>query len=246
MVLLYTISCTNNSNIRESGSRDTIFVHDTILNNDIPHCVTYNLPCKIENININNKGKAILVFWLHGGVRDQKAHSLLNASNNHIDQWRNKAYNAILAYLHNSDTKAIYVAPICHKAEIPNCVSWIDCANDIKQIIDDYVNAGIVDPDRVYLAGCSDGGAGAWDFAVLHQDWFAAAMPFSCSNPRMTSIPIYYSSTKAEGDKSYIVNELNSKGANIKYKFHPDENHGGDEKMAQDTLYLKSFFSNSK
>lgn len=212
----------------------------------MPKHVTYNLPCKIEYINIDNPNKAILVFWLHGGVHDRGAHNLLNASNNHIDRWRNKAYNAISSYLNNSNTKAIYIAPICHKAEILNCVRWIECATDIKKIIDDYVNSGIVDPSRIYLAGCSDGGAGVWDLVSGHQDWFAAAMSFSCSRPRMTGIPMYYSSTRAEGDVSKIVSDLNRKGANIKYKFHPDERHGGDEKMALDTLYLKSFFSNTK
>lgn len=59
-------------------------------------------------------------------------------------------------------------------------------------MIDDLVDKGLVDPTRIYVAGSSDGGTGTWDYAESYSDVFAAAMPMSCSNPRYTTIPIFF------------------------------------------------------
>lgn len=235
-------SCTSNNSSAEKVPNDTIYVHDTV---SIGGSFIYNLPCKVEYIHPEKSGKAILLFWLHGGVHDQPAHNLLNAANNHIDQWRNTAHNAFSEYLKSNDIKAVYVTPICHKAEVNHCVRWIDCWNDIEKIMDDYVDCGIVDESRIYIAGCSDGGAGVWDFIEYHGNRLAAAMSFSCGSPRMTTVPVYYSSTSAEGDKTSIVNDMKAKGANIQYTFVPGK-HGEDEKLTLFGSYLKAFFDNVK
>ena len=31
---------------------------------------TYNVPCRVVNINTEKPGKAIVLLWLHGGVHD--------------------------------------------------------------------------------------------------------------------------------------------------------------------------------
>ena len=224
--------------------RDTIVVHDTLAVHN-KQCLDgefiYNLPCKIDYINQDQPGKSILVFWLHGGVKDQGSHDLLS-NYNHIDKARDLGYNGIRDYLRNSKTKAIYIAPICHKAVRKDCVRWIECDKEIKRIIDDYTTKGIIDDNRVYVLGASDGGVGTWDLIEKHPEWFAAAMPMSCSSPRKTSVPVYFHSTRAEGDAAAKVNSLNAQGCNIQYQYHGDVQHGGDQ-IACNEENLKKLFS---
>lgn len=249
--VLLTTSCNQSLSIlpRSVVVRDTVTIRDTIIVRDtIAHqngLYIFNLPCKLEYINFENPDKAILVFWFHGGVRDLKAHNLLNPNNNHIDKYRNHAYNAISAYLHKKGKKAVYIAPLCHKAEMTRCVSWIECEAEIRRIIDDYVKKDIVDSKRIYVAGCSDGGVGVWDYVSKHEDWFAAGMSFSSNAIKMTKIPMYCSSTSSNswGDLSSQINQLNRNGANIRYVFCPNTPHGWDEDKVVNEEYLDSFFS---
>lgn len=243
VVITFFVSCSGSQGPANTKDGDTIVVHDTIMQEGI---FTYDLPCKIEYIHPELKGKAMLIFWLHGGVMDRGAHSLLNESNNHIDQFRNTGYNAISTHLHLNGYKAIYIAPICHKATNPDCVRWIDCAGEIKHIIDDYVNKSLVDSNRIFIAGSSDGGTGTWDMIEQHGDWFAAAIPMSCGRPRMTSVPVYFSSTSKEGNQQAFVDALNAKGCNIQYSYYPQENHGGDEKFSCDSEHLTKVFKHIK
>lgn len=238
LLALFAVSCQNCRIGKNGTGRDTVFVHDTIMTAGV---FTYNLPCKVEYIHPEQKGKAIMVFWLHGGVHDQRSHDLLS-DYNHIDRYRNVGYNGIRTYLQMSCTKAVFLVPICHKAVSPSCVSWIDCAYDIKHIIDDYVAKGIADADRVYLLGSSDGGSGIWDLVEQHGDWFAAAMPMSCSRVRMTKVPIYFHNTSSDGDVSAYVDAVKAQGANITYQHHPKLRHGQDEKYC-DMEHLMQLFS---
>lgn len=245
--LLHIMSCGHGNAEESIAHNDTIVVHDTVTvrEQQCPDGVfTYNLPCKIDYINQDQPGKAILVFWLHGGVHDQASHDLLS-DYNHIDKYRNVGYNGTRDYLHNSHTKAVFIAPICHKAVSKNCVRWIECEKEIKHIIDDYASKGIIDNKRVYILGSSDGGSGTWDFVEKHPEWFAAAMPMSCFTARKTSVPVYFHSTKKEGDASSFVNALNAQGCNIHYQYHGDVGHGGDEKSCNEEN-LKKLFSHVK
>lgn len=243
IAILSFCACNGNHESTPRMEADKIVVYDTIMPEGI---FTYDLPCKIEYINSELKGKAILVFWLHGGVMDRGAHSLLNKGNNHIDERRNTGYNAISTHLRLNSIKAVYIAPICHKAANPNCVRWIDCAGEIKHIIDDYVSKGFVDPDRIFIAGSSDGGTGTWDIVEKYGDWFAAAIPMSCGRPRRTSTIVYFSSTSREGNLQGAVDILNAQGCNIKYQYYPNEKHGGDEKFSCDNDHLTKVFKHKK
>ena len=225
------------SSCETKTSEATKVAHDTIYVKTFPDIeFTYNLPCKVHNINTELPGKAILVFWLHGGVRHQDWHDF--SAENHM-AWV-KADEYIISYLEQAKEKAVFIIPICHKANKKDCVAWIDCAYDFKQMIDDYVNNELVDRNRVYIIGSSDGGAGVWDLAEQHGDWFAAGMPLSCSRARKTSIPMYWHSTQSEGDQTAQASNLNSHGCKIEYEYHPDVSHGGDEIACQDLSRLLS------
>ena len=236
IVATLLFSCNNGKSEKQSFHRDTIVVHDTVL---AEGTFTYNIPCKVVNIHPELPGKAMLVFWLHGGVNDQKRHNFY-AWEHHMT-WV-KADDDIIMYLQQTGKKAVFLNPICYKADIPHCIRWIDCAGDIKHMIDDYVRNGIADENRVYLLGSSDGGSGTWDLVEQHGEWFAAAMPLSCSRARKTSVPVYWHNTKSEGDQSAQVEALNAQGCHIVYEYHSDVTHGGDE-IVCDEKHLDKLFS---
>ena len=201
---------------------------------------TYDLPCRVVNIHTEKPGKAVLFLWLHGGVHDRSKHDLL--TKNHLDLCA--ADDSIVNYLNRHDIKAIALFPICHKAWMSECVVWKDCEKEVRHIIDDYVNKGLVDPERIYLAGSSDGGVGAWDYAAEMNDVFAAAISMSCDEPRMSSMPVYFFGTKSENDCTAQVDSLKQLGCNVYYKYCPQYRHGGDAAECTEAL-LKHFFSNT-
>lgn len=202
---------------------------------------TYNLPCRVVHINADKPGKAIVWLWLHGGVRDYKKHDFFEF--NHLDCC--DADEIILKYLKDNGIKAIALFPVCHKANNPEPVTWIDCYDDVKHIINDYVNKGLVDTKRIYVTGSSDGGRGTWDYAEHHPEMFAAAIAMSCSEPRKVDIPIYFFGTSDETDRSEEIARLIEQGVNVKYKYCPEYKHGGDAAECTPEL-LQEFFSYTK
>ena len=236
------IACKNERVQQES---DYVVVHDTIrdtVNISPPLSFTFNLPCKLECFNVDEPGKARLVVLLHGGVADKARHTFLGRSS-HLDYVRN--HEIICDYLKTSDTKSIFLAPICHKAELNHCVQWADCANDVKRMIDDLVNGGFVDESQIYLTGGSDGGVGTWELAKRFPNLFAAIMPMSCGLSYNLNVPVYWQSTRSEGDYTSRANTLNSNGANIHYRYHGDVGHGIDCNRI-DRALLDEFFSNKR
>jgi len=223
---------------------ERVVVHDTIRDTicTLPPSLTLNLPCKLECFNVEKTGKARLVVLLHGGVGDKRRHSLLGEQC-HLDYVRND--EIICDYLESSGRKSIFLAPVCHKAELNHCVQWDDCANDVKRMIDDLVNAGLVDERQIYLTGGSDGGVGTWNLAKRFPELFAAIMPMSCGLSYELKIPVYWHSTRSEGDFSNRAQTLNSRGANIHYRYHGDVGHGMDCNRI-DNVLLDAFFANRR
>ena len=162
---------------------------------------------------------------------------------NHMDCCA--ADDSVLNYLREKNMKAIALFPICHKAEVGNCVTWKDCYGDVMRMIRDYVDKGIVDRDRIFLAGSSDGGTGTWDFLQMSEHIFAAAMPMSCGNPRRATIPVYFFNTQQEPDCTHLVRELNQQGSTIEYKRSSARWHGRDD-IECTQLFLDRFFTNSR
>ena len=204
---------------------------------------TYNLPCQIMHIHPEKPGKALLFLWLHGGVHDQKIHSFFTHPN-HYDNCA--ADDSIVQYLERHGIKAVALFPMCHRADLTHCIKWSECWDDVRVMIDDYVDKGLVDPQRIYLAGSSDGGRGTWDYAAEHGDVFAAAISMSCSEPRVTQVPTYFFNTADESDCTMKVAELRLQGANILvYEYCSEYEHGGDAARCTDQL-LNEFFSHVK
>lgn len=235
------VGCMNSKESKGKETGEKIeYVHDTITVMPEGEFV-YNLPCKVVNIHQEKEGKSLLFIWLHGGVKDKKMHNLFEF--NHLDC--SAADDSVLNYLREKEIKSIALFPICHKAQNANCVTWIDCYNDVMKIIEDYVNKGVVDSKRIFLAGSSDGGMGTWDFLQKDESVYAAAMPMSCSNPKKTTVPVYFFNTQQEQNCSTQVESLNRHGCNIEYKHSPAPKHGGDE-VECTSAFLDRFFSNTK
>ena len=185
----------------------------------------YNLPCKVINIHMEKPGKAVLFLWLHGGVKDRKKHDLFQL--NHLDCC--EADDMIVDYLRRRGIKAVALFPICHRAVNPECVAWRDVWPDVKRMLDDYVDKEIVDPQRIYVAGSSDGGRGTWDLTTMHPEVFASAIAMSCEGPRYTTVPTFFYNTSSEEDCTAEVESLQRQGSNILvYKFGADYKHGDD------------------
>ena len=238
LIIALFICCKGNKNpLQIENVKDTIYVHDTI--KILPEGeFTYYIPCRVVNIHQEKEGKALLFIWLHGGVKDRSSHKLFG----HLSHAC--ADDSVLRYLKEKGKKAIVLFPLCHKSEIVNCVTWKDCYYDVKHMINDYVNKGIADSSRIYLAGASDGGNGTWDYLEMDRNTFAAAMPMSCGNPRITSTPVYFFNTGSESDCTSQVDKLNTLGSNIIYKHCPHK-HGGDGAECTSD-FLDKFFSNVK
>ncbi len=201
----------------------------------------YNLPCRIISIHPEQEGKAVLFLWLHGGVKVRNAHDLF--MENHFDYC--EADDIIVNYLRENNMKAIALLPICYKAVNPKCISWDECYDDVKHIIDDFVDKGLVDKRRIYLAGSSDGGNGAWDYAAGHPDVFAAVIAMSCTDLKETAIPVFFFNTSDEPDCTAEVEALTRKGCPIRYRHCPEYSHGGDAAECTDEL-LRTYFGYSK
>lgn len=202
---------------------------------------TYNLPCKVTNIHQEKPGKSILLLWLHGGVHDKTLHDL--SKFNHLDCCN--ADDSLLTYLEAKDMKAIVLMPVCHKAALDHSVDWKQCYDDVKAIMDDLIDKQLVDTNRIYLAGSSDGGTGTWDYAQDHGDTFAAALALSCEDPRVTRIPVYFFNTKSEPDCTTQADSVKKLGGNIRYKYCPQYRHGRDDQEIT-TAFLDEYFSNTK
>lgn len=234
------VGCQKNKNGKGTESNERIvYVHDTIVTMPEGEFI-YNIPCKVVNIHQEKEGKSLLFIWLHGGVKDRSMHDLFET--NHLDCCQ--ADDRVLNYLQENSIKSIALFPICHKAKPNNCAVWKDCYSDVMRMIRDLVDKGVVDDKRIFLAGSSDGGAGTWDYLQMNEHIFAAAMPMSCSNPRKTSIPVYFFNTKQETDCTQQVESLNRQGSNIEYK-RVDTWHGGDDIECTDS-FLDRYFSNKK
>ena len=232
---------TNKSN---SGSTITTVVHDTVWVTTLPaDTLTYNLPCQVVSIHPEKAGKALLFMWLHGGVHDAKIHSYFKHPN-HYDNCA--ADDSVILYLRRHNFKAIALLPMCHKADKNECVNWADCYDDVKHMIDNLVEKGLVDARRIYIAGSSDGGDGTWNYVSRHPEVFAAAIFMSCDHPLMTSVPTYFYNTADEADCTQLAGDLKKKGANIlDYRHCPQFRHGGDAALCTDSL-LTVFFSHTK
>lgn len=116
-----------------------------------------------------NDDKASLVIYLHGGS---------GKGNDNETQMQEPGINAISTWLSENNRKAIMLVPQC-----PEDKSWVGTTQQVLvSLLQNYINRGVADADKVYILGGSMGGTGIWNMLSNHPDMFAAAMPVA-GNP---------------------------------------------------------------
>lgn len=103
---------------------------------------------------------------------------------------------------------------------------------DAVQLVQDLINNYPIDPARVYVMGCAEGGFGAYGAVLNYPDVFAAAVVISGGwtvkdTPKMKSVPIW--ATHGEKDRFFapglsmnVVAYIQQMGGNVFWKSYPD------------------------
>jgi len=108
--------------------------------------------------------------------------------------------------------------------------------NDVLSVIDYMKRWYKIDPDRVYLTGCSMGGSGAWAVASRHPELFAATAPVCGRTSQLPledlrHVPLF----NQHGAKDWVVlvdqsrfaiDFLQKMGYAVLYKEFPEAGHG--------------------
>ncbi len=98
--------------------------------------------------------------------------------------------------LQNPTFVVVPVLPTWQRWGDPGGLKKNDALEDIVNLIEDAKKKYPIDPQRIYVAGCSEGGIGAFAAARYYPDIFAAAIPMSgmwepIDGPNMTKVPIW-------------------------------------------------------
>jgi len=110
--------------------------------------------------------------------------------------------------------------------------------NNINTLVNNHFQDINVDRDRVILHGLSSGGQGVWEFISDHPKTFAAALPMSASSTiyysginKFKYIPLWLSQGGKDSNptpftSSNLVDEIVSRGGNIRYTLYKNLGHG--------------------
>lgn len=124
----------------------------------------------------------------------------------------------------------------------------------VKEYLDQLIEDGIADPDRIYLSGYSLGGFGTWDAIQRWPDYFAAAIPL-CGGGSMqeeaikaaatTSMWIFHgevdTSVKVDCSRR-MLSPLMQAGASPKYTEYPKMGHNIWNRVYGDSAVLNWMF----
>jgi predicted peptidase len=138
------------------------------------------------------------------------------------------------------------VAPQCPDQQKWSDVDWTldssslplepsDSMACLKELIDELIQNGSVDSDRVYITGLSMGGYGTWDAIARYPNLFAAAAPICGGGDptkvdRFSKLPIWC----FHGELDRVVKPIRSRemvealrkiGSTVKYTEYPKVDH---------------------
>lgn len=157
-----------------------------------------------------------LLFYLHGrSLRGRDLQKL-------------KRYGPPSFLDRRSDFPFVTVSP-----QLPDG-SWP--SGSLVKLVDEVTKKYNVDPNRVYLAGVSLGGGGAWYLAAADPDRFAALVPVcgyagTSISSRLSNLPIWaFHGAKDEivplEPHQKLVDAVNAAGGNAKLTIYPEGTHG--------------------
>ncbi|GID28307.1 prolyl oligopeptidase family serine peptidase [Paractinoplanes brasiliensis] len=121
----------------------------------------------------HRRGRRPLVVWLHGGGEGASL-----PDNYYDNETQLRANRGALGFATPQAQRifdgAYVVAPQSQSFWMEDGPRF---APQIKDIVRDLVRRDHVDPRRIYVAGCSNGGYMSMEMTVLHPDLFAASVP---------------------------------------------------------------------
>jgi len=127
----------------------------------------------------------------------------------------------------------------------------------VKDLLDQYIAAGKVDTDRIYIMGLSMGGMGTFDMVCRFPDVFAAAIPI-CGGINPERLKATAGKVKFRiyhGDKDEVVPAENSRkayralkecGADVEYFEFPGCNHASWDPAFNQPDFLAWLFQQKK
>jgi len=177
-----------------------------------------------------------VVLFLHGaGERgDDNLQQLVHGAKEFADPLRREQFPCYV------------VAPQCPKGKKWSEVDWSkesstlptessESMQAIKELLDEMVEDGRVDANRIYITGLSMGGYGTWDAIARYSNFFAAAAPVCGGGDpttvdRFAKLPIWCFHGRQDSDVKPIrsqemVEALKKIGSAVKYTEYPDLKH---------------------
>lgn len=137
---------------------------------------------------------------------------------------------------------AAVIAPQCHGE------TWFDLFQLLLEFIETYRAKSAIDPDRVYLTGCSMGAFAVWQVCISHPEWFAAAVPVCGGGmywdaARLKNIPVWafhglLDTVVSPEESVKMVSAVNKNGGNAKLTvFNHNGHNAWDSAFALDELW---------
>jgi predicted peptidase len=159
-----------------------------------------------------------LIFYLHGGL-------------GRGSDFERLAWYPLPRLLRErgGDLPFVVLMPQC-----PADDNWGD-PEALFALLEDVIASHAIDADRVYLAGYSMGGSGAWRLAYAHPETFAAVAPMSgLANPawapRLRTIPFWVFHGARDDripprESEQMVAALRAEGADVRLSLDPERGH---------------------
>ena len=162
--------------------------------------------------NANSNEKLPLIIYLHGYWGEDT----------NVDMVVENEGLPKFLYNNTIEVPAYVLCPCCEEG------GWPIYMTSLKELVDDLVAKGLVDPDRVSITGHSMGGFGTWIAGAFYPDLFSCIVPISgymeadyIEQTKLNEIPVW----AVVGDKDTTVdpqfsidsvNKLKELGGNAK------------------------------
>jgi predicted peptidase len=141
------------------------------------------------------------------------------------------------------------------KPDVPS--SWLDHDDLVMATLRFARERYRVDPDRIYLTGLSQGGAGSWAIGAKHAELFAAIAPVcGFGDPDEVAKPLAKTPLWAFHGKlddvvapereAVLVEAMKAAGGDPKFTLYPDLNHGCWDRVYRDEELGTWFLENAR
>ncbi len=175
-----------------------------------------------KEYNSDTLKKWPLIIYLHGGSRRGTDLNKLYADGIPDQIYRGREFPFII------------IAPQC-----PEHIRW-STDNWFENLYNEVNDKYRIDTNRIYLTGCSLGGAGTWYIAAKYPDKFAAIAPMSGftshmdfidnNNEKLIDLPIWAIHGKKDivvpfEETERIIKKLEGKNKNLRFSVEPEAGH---------------------